>query len=63
MARNDRWTVGVGLGTAAIVLGLFFVGGALIWRVTAAEFVVLPTLPVLKAAIAMADLGWRFWGH
>ncbi|MDO9429925.1 MAG: hypothetical protein V4820_04765 [Pseudomonadota bacterium] len=63
MPRNDRWTVGVGLGAAAIVLGLFFVGGALIWRVTAAELVVLPTLPVLKAAIAMADLGWRFWGH
>ena len=63
MRRNDRWTVGVGLGTAVIVLGLFFVGGALIWRVTAAEFVALPTLPVLKAAIAMADLGWRFWGH
>lgn len=63
MSRDDRWTTCVGLGTAAIVLALFFVGGALIWRVTAAELVVLPTLPVLKAAIAMADLGWRFWGH
>ena len=61
--RDDRWTMSVGLGTAAVVLGLFFVGGAVIWRITEADLVLLPTMPVLKAAVAMADLGWQFWGH
>lgn len=62
MGPKDRTRIA--LAAAAILLASFFVGGAaLAWRVREVDLALLPTLPVLKAAAAIADLGWRFWGH